>query len=223
MELTECVGRGLGSRSDPRVAKRYFRLHDRAMAWAIFLLTGTALFRCLRPWVGGPENFAPMAALALCGGLYLPRPWNWAGPLLCLLVSDAVLNLHYGLAIWTGSTLVAMVAYLAIVLLGNLLAQRPSWTRWLAGSLAASFLFYLLTNTEAWWFLPGYEKNWTGWLQALTLGLPGYPPTWTFLRNSAISDVVFTLIFVTGVEWSVRRFPQALRPRLARLPFLPAR
>ena len=222
MDRTECVGGGLGSRSEPRVAKRSPRCHHPCMPWAFLLISGAALFRCLRPWVGGPENFAPMAALALCAGLYLPRPWNWAGPLLCLLVSDAVLNLHYGLAVWTGSTLAAMAAYLLIVILGEFLARRPSWIRWLAGSLMASILFYLLTNTEAWWFLPGYEKSWAGWVQALTLGLPGYPPTWTFLRNSAGSDMIFPLVFVAGVEWSARRFPQTARPRLARLSFPPA-
>lgn len=223
MERTECVGKGLGSRSDPRVAKRSQPLHTYLMPLAILLILGTALFRCLRPWVGGPENFAPMAALALCGGLYLPRPWNWAGPLLCLLVSDAVLNLHYGLAIWTGSTLAAMASYVVIFFFGNWLARRPSWMGWLAGSLVASILFYLLTNTEAWWFLPGYEKSWAGWVQALTLGLPGYPPTWTFLRNSVVSDMIFTLVFVAGVEWAARRFPQNLRPRLVRWSFRPAR
>ncbi|NCX47493.1 MAG: hypothetical protein EBW82_02560, partial [Verrucomicrobia bacterium] len=62
------------------------------MRWAIFLLTGVVLFRCARPWVGGPENFSPLAALALCGSLYFPRPWSWAGPLLALLVSDIFLN-----------------------------------------------------------------------------------------------------------------------------------
>ena len=38
-------------------------------------------FQVLRPWVGGPENFAPLAALALCGAFYFQKPWNWAGPL----------------------------------------------------------------------------------------------------------------------------------------------
>jgi len=183
------------------------------MPLAILLILGAALFRCLRPWVGGPENFAPMAALALCGALYLPRPWNWVGPLLALLVSDAILNLYYGIGVWTGSTLAASAAYLLIAALGGFLSKRPSWPGWLAGSLTASVLFYFLTNTEAWWFLPGYEKSWAGWVQALTLGLPGYPPTWTFLRNSVVSDLVFTFVFVAGMEWAARRFPRNLRPR----------
>ena len=164
-----------------------------------------------------------MAALALCGGLYLSRPWNWAGPLLALLFSDAVLNLHYGAGLWTGSTLAASVAYLLIVALGDLLARRPSWVGWLAGSLMASLIFYLLTNTQAWWFLPGYEKSWAGWAQALTTGLPGYPPTWTFLRSSVISDLIFVGVFVVGAEGLSRQFPRGFRPLRSILPLRPAR
>lgn len=175
------------------------------MPWAILLLIGATLFRCLRPWVGGPENFAPLAALALCGGLYFPRPWNRVGPLSALLISDAVLNLHYGLGWWTGSTLAAAVAYLGITEMGTWLARRPSWWGWLGGSLVASLVFYLLTNTEAWWVLPPYEKSWAGWWQALTIGLPGYPPTWTFLRSSIVSDLVFTFLLVVGVEGTLWR------------------
>jgi hypothetical protein len=177
------------------------------MVWAILLLVGATLFRCLRPWVGGPENFAPLAALALCGSLYFPRPWSWAGPLLALLISDIFLNLHYGLEGLTGTTLAAGGAYLLISGMGVQLARRPSGWLWLGGSLGASFLFYFVTNTAAWWGLLAYDKSSAGWIQALTTGLPGYPPTWTFLRASVISDLLFTVLFVSGVEWSARKFP----------------
>lgn len=214
---------GLGSRLDTRVAKRSPAPHIHEMPWAICLMIGAALFRCLRPWVGGPDNFAPLAALALCGGLYFPRPWNWAGPLLALLLSDAVLNLHYGLGVWTGSTLVAGLAYVGIASMGVWLARRPSWLAWGAGSLLASTFFYVVSNTEAWWSLPAYSKSWAGWLQALTVGLPGYPPTWMFFRHSVISDFIFTFLLVVGFEWSARRFPQGLSASRSILPWRPAR
>jgi len=124
---------------------------------------------------------------------------------MALMLSDAFLNLHLGLGIWTSATLSAGASYLLITALGVWVARRPSWMGWLAGSLSASVIFYLVTNTEAWWFLPAYEKSWVGWVQALTSGLPGYPPTWTFLRHSLISDLVFTFVLVAGVEWSSRR------------------
>ena len=188
------------------------------MPYAIILLMGAALFRCLRPWVGGPENFAPLAALALCGSLYFPRPWNWAGPLLALFLSDLVLNLHYGLGWVTGSTLTAGASYLFIIAIGTQLARRSSWPIWLAGSLVSSLLFYFATNTGAWWTLPGYDKSFAGWAQALTLGLPGYPPTWTFLRASVLSDLLFTVLFVGGVQWSAWKFPGKVRPILCATP-----
>jgi hypothetical protein len=119
--------------------------------------------------------------------------------------------------------LVALVAYLLIVALGDLIARRPSWVGWLAGSLMASLIFYLLTNTQAWWFLPGYEKSWAGWGQALTTGLPGYPPTWTFLRSSVISDLIFVGLFVVGAEGLSRQFPGSFRSLRSILPLRPAR
>ena len=108
------------------------------MRWAMLLIGGVALFRCLRPWVGGPDNFAPLAALALCGAVYFQKPWNWAGPLLTLLISDVVLNLHYGQPVFTLNTVAAAGSYLLIVELGRWVAIRSSWDRWLGGALAAS-------------------------------------------------------------------------------------
>ena len=188
------------------------------MRWAIFLIGGVALFRCLRPWVGGPENFAPLAALALCGSAYLPRPWNWRGPLLALLLSDAILNLSYGQWPFTLNTIAAAAAYLLIVELGRWVAARPSYGAWAGGALGSSLIFYAVTNTVSWWTNLGYDKSLAGWWQALTTGMPGYPPTWAFLRSSVISDLIFTAIFVAGIEWSARRNPGKVRSVLSAAP-----
>jgi len=176
------------------------------------------LFACLRPWVGGPENFAPLAALALCGSVYFQKPWNWVGPLMALLISDAVLNLRYGQPLFTANTLAAGASYLLIAELGRVVAARPSWGSWLGSALGSSLVFYLLTNSAAWGMNPGYDKTLAGWWQALTMGMPGFPPTWTFLRASVISDLLFTAIFVVGIEWSARRHPGKARSVLSAAP-----
>jgi hypothetical protein len=41
----------------------------------------------------------------------------------------------------------------------------------------------------------GYSKSVEGWIQCLTVGLPGYPPTWSFLMKSLVSNLLFTSIF----------------------------
>jgi hypothetical protein len=66
----------------------------------------------------------------------------------------------------------------------------------LGGTLAASVFFYLVTNTGSWLGLTAYPQTFSGWVQALTVGLPGYPPTWTFFRNSLAGDLLFAACFV---------------------------
>jgi hypothetical protein len=50
----------------------------------------------------------------------------------------------------------------------------------------------------SWLSDPGYVKNFAGLIQALTVGLPQYSatPTWMFFRNSVVSDLLFTGLFV---------------------------
>jgi hypothetical protein len=47
-----------------------------------------------------------------------------------------------------------------------------------------------------------------GWIQALTTGLPGYPPTWTFFRNTLLSGGLFTGLFVGAMKLTAAREPQ---------------
>ena len=49
-------------------------------------------------------------------------------------------------------------------------------------------------------------KNVAGLIQALTVGLPQYgsTPTWMFFRNSLVSDLLFTLLFVACMNFSRR-------------------
>jgi len=88
-------------------------------------------------------------------------------------------------------------------LLGLALANRASWKTLLPASLAGSVLFYVITNAFAWLSDPGYAKNFAGLIQALTVGLPQYSatPSWMFFRNSALSDLFFTGLFILCFHW----------------------
>jgi hypothetical protein len=54
-----------------------------------------------------------------------------------------------------------------------------------------SFLRY--HERFSWLTDPGYVKNFAGFVQALTVGLPQYSAhsTWMFFRNSVVSDFAF--------------------------------
>jgi hypothetical protein len=142
------------------------------------------------------QNFAPVAAIALCSGIYLPRHLTFLVPLCALFISDLFLNWHYGYPLVTVEMASRYIAVAATVALGFTLRHRPRLLTVLPVSLLGSFIFYILTNSSSWLASPGYAHTFSGWLQALTTGLPGYPPTWMFFRATLISDLLFTTLFV---------------------------
>ena len=150
-----------------------------------------------------PANFAPFAAIALCGAACFPRRYKFAVPLVALFVSDLVLNVRYGFPLLDPRI---VCHYLALVLIGGLgllLQNRASWKTLLPASILASTIFYVITNTFSWLADPGYVKNAAGFFQALTVGLPQYSatPTWMFFRNSVLSDLFFTALFLACVRF----------------------
>lgn len=166
---------------------------------AFTLFIAVVIYRILAGYFGANDswllNFSPLAAIALCGPLLFPRRVALLLPLAMLLVSDLVLNAHFGAA-WFTLEMAARYGALALVaLIGLRLRGCRQWEKFLLASLAGSMVFYLITNSISWLTDVGYAKTPSGWLQSLSVGLPGYPPTWLFLRNSMISDAGYTLAF----------------------------
>ena len=182
-----------------------FILPHRSALLALVLLLAGVFFRVIRVDLA-PEtlpNFSPLMAAALCAAVFIP---GWLGlvvPVVALLVSDALLSLHYGAPFISAQLLWTLPCYLIAVGFGWMLRDRRAglWPI-LGGTLAASVIFYLVTNTGSWLGSTAYPQSFAGWLQALTTGLPGYPPTWTFFRNSLIGDLLFAGFFV-AVEYSL--------------------
>jgi hypothetical protein len=168
---------------------------------AFALLLVVVVYRIISGFYGSSDftwlhNFAPVAAVALCGAVYLPRRVAIALPLLMLLISDVVLNaFHYHQPLLTFDILPRYVALGLISTLGFALRGRTQLPGLLGASAAGSLIFYVLTNTGSWLHEPGYTKTAAGWLQAMTSGLPGFPPTWWFYRHTLLSDLCFTLLF----------------------------
>jgi hypothetical protein len=118
-----------------------------------------------------------------------------------LLLTDVLLNLfYYHASLISGYMLMQYVGYALIIFLGRQFRAGSSWVALVAGGLLGAVIFYLLTNTAAWIQNPEYPKTLLGWIQALTTGLPGYPPTWTFFRNTLLSSGLFTGLFVGAMK-----------------------
>ena len=144
------------------------------------------------------NNFSPMAALVLCAALYFPRRVATIVPFVALLVSDLVLNAHYMRPMLTWDIVPRYVALALVAGIGFALRGRVKAPGVFGASFAGSVLFYLITNTGSWIAEPGYAKSAVGWMQAMTVGLPSHSatPTWMFYRNTFISDMVFTGLFL---------------------------
>ena len=170
---------------------------------ALLLIVSAVVFRIVTGFVGHSDsigwlNFAPIAAIALCAAAYFPRKYKFSVPMIALLISDIVLNFHYGFSLVSPFVLSHYLGFAIIGCLGLLLQSRASWKTLLPGSVAASLIFYVVTNSVSWIYDPGYAKNFAGLIQAFTVGLPQYSatPSWMFFRNSLVSDLVFTFLFV---------------------------
>lgn len=194
---------------------------------ALLLIISATVFRIATGFFGhsdsiGWMNFAPIAAIALCAAAYFPRKFKFTVPMSALLISDVVLNAHYGFSLVSPFVLSHYLGFAIVGCLGLLLQSRASWKTLLPASLAASLIFYVITNSVSWIYDPGYAKNFAGLIQALTVGLPQYSatPSWMFFRNSIVSDLVFTFLFV--VCMNVGRSRETSRGRAARLRLVPA-
>jgi hypothetical protein len=162
------------------------------------------------------SNFAPLAAIALCSAAYLPKKYKFSVPLITLFISDAIINFRYGAPLLDPQILLRYFALAVVGGLGVLFQNRASLKTLLPASIAGSMIFYTITNAFSWLSDPGYAKNLGGLIQALTVGLPQYSatPSWMFFRNSLISDLLFTLLFVISMNFG--RSAERSRTRTAR-------
>jgi hypothetical protein len=169
---------------------------------SLLLLLVAVVYRVILGVTGSSQldwwhNFSPLAAIALCGAVYLPRRLTIALPLAALFVSDLFLNAHYAEPLLTLEMLPRYLALGLCVALGLVVRQQPALPLLLGASVLGSLAFYFITNTASWIAEPLYAKTAAGWWQALVTGLPGYPPTLVFFRNSLFGDFMFTLLFAT--------------------------
>ena len=178
------------------------------MVPALLLTFAALLYRLLFIVAGAPvawANFSPLASIFLCSGLFLGAKRAALFPILGLLVSDLLINAHFHVPLLDTRMIPGYFCFGMIFLLGTWLRHhhitRPIPV--LLAAVSSSVVFYLVTNTIDWYFdaplplsIPLYSTTFTGWLQALTVGHPGFAPTYLFLRNTVISDLLFTSLFL---------------------------
>lgn len=174
------------------------------MTTGILLIIGVVLFRL---GTTGTElaNFSPLLAVFLCGAAYLSgRVAVWV-PFAAFLISDIALNLNNGTPVFGAMTLLLLGTFGVVWLIGQQWKlRRGSKLMLFGGCVASTLFFFVITNTYAFAFNPTYAKSFPGWIQALTIGQPGYPPTLWFLAKSLAGNLLFTAAFMMAFEYAHR-------------------
>lgn len=147
-------------------------------------------------------NVAPIGAMALFGGSYLPKKYALPIPILTMFVSDIFLGFHNTIAWVYGS-------FILIGLIGMLLKNRVNPGNVLLASLASSVLFYLITNFGVWFNGSMYPKTLSGLLQSYVLALP-------FFRNTLLGDLFYSGVFFGGYALVRSRLTQVAHSEVQR-------
>lgn len=143
--------------------------------YAIILLAIIARFIPHMP------NFAPITAVAIFSGAYLPKKHAVGVTLAARFLSDLLL----GFFAWP---LMAAVyaSHLAGAALGLWIKNSKGyyWLKITASPLMASALFFFVTNFA--FLYRGYLHNWSGIMQSYVNALP-------FFRGTVLGDVFYTV------------------------------
>lgn len=154
----------------------------------------------------GWEHFQPYLALFFCLAAFAKPAW-----LLVVLGGYFISNLTApGSA---GPWMAIVLAGFALVAIwGHSYRNQPrTWPAVLLGSSGGAVLFYLVTNLLSWIIYGRYALSFEGMIQAFWTGLPTDPvPTWAFFRNSLVSTLLYTALFLA---WF--RIPFTQNPRSA--------
>jgi hypothetical protein len=175
---------------------------------ALCLIPLVAVLRVLLGWHAAVTSTwlagcIPLSAVALCAGVYLPRRLSLVVPLGILLLSDAMIDWHFGASFLTGAMLTRYVLLALIGGLGMWLRTHPRLVRpaaVLLATVAGSTFFYCVSNACSWLGSPEYPQTLAGLGQALTVGLPGYLPSYYFYRNALVSDLLYSIVFIACMQ-----------------------
>lgn len=142
-------------------------------------------------------NFAPVAAIAIFSGFYLGKRYSIVVPVATMIIGDFFIGFYELplLAAVYGSLITAG-------LIASALRKYKSVESIFVSSIAASLIFFVVTNWAVWQFSPWYAKTFSGLIQTYYVALP-------FFRNTLMGDLFYTIIlcgsFEAVIHWSKAR------------------
>jgi hypothetical protein len=144
---------------------------------AVLMILAAAFSRLLPH----PANVAPIAAMALVGGVYLDKRFALIIPLVALLITDWIIGFYPILLFVYGS-------FLAIGLIGLWLRSHKKPLPVFFATLAGSVLFFVVTNFGVWALGPEiYPRTLSGLVECYVAAIP-------FFRNTVFGDLAYAAV-----------------------------
>lgn len=166
------------------------------MKTRLITLIGFIFAAALTRLIPHPWNFTAIGAVALFGGSQLQSRWqSLVIPFAALLLTDLILGFH-------GTMVFVYAAFCLTVMLGWTLTERTSIFRLATYSLAASSLFFVITNFGVWMIEPMYAHTFEGLMECYWMAIP-------FFGNQIAGD-----LFYVGVLFSAFALAKSFVPSL---------
>ncbi|MDR0755260.1 MAG: hypothetical protein LBF04_07720 [Prevotellaceae bacterium] len=152
-------------------------------------------------------NFAPIGGMALFGAAYFSKSrWAFIVPVASMWISDLVLNnivysqFFDGFVWFYSVSLFTYGAFALISLLGIVILKEISVFNLTCSVLAASLIFFLVSNFGVWMLSDMYPHNFSGLQACYIAGIP-------FFRNTLLGDIFYTSVLFGTFEILQYRFP----------------
>lgn len=154
-----------------------------------------------------PNNFTAVGAMALFGVAYISnKKWAFLIPTFALWVSDILLNniiyrqYYPEFTLNPGTLLTTYLPFALIVMMGLFTLKKVNITNVLGTSLAASVIFFLVSNFFVWYHSINFPQTVLGLMACYYQAIP-------FFWNTLAGDLFFVGVLFGGYELAKRRFP----------------
>lgn len=173
----------------------------------LVVLSGFILIAALSRVFPHPYNFAPLGAMSIFGAAYFTnKKFAFLLPLFAFFISDLLVNNILYSGFYSGFTWFTPGFYwmygsmALIVVAGLFIMKKVNMKTIIGGSLAASIIFFLVTNFGSWLGNPMYPQTIEGLLMSYAAGIP-------FFHYTIAGDLIYTGVMFGAFEYAKSKIP----------------
>lgn len=173
----------------------------------ISVIAALILIVALSRLIPAMHNFSPLGALGLFGAAFFKRKsLAFIIPIAAIWLSDVLVNnilyaSYYPSFTWFYDGFYWQYgSYLLIALIGLFIFKKVNTGRVVVGALAATALFFLVSNFGAWVSSPLYPKTLPGLMTCYAAGIP-------FIKGTLLGNLLYSGVLFGSFVLLQKKFP----------------